>query len=214
MERRAWLAPSVSIVIVALFVAACGSDAGDERPFADEFGGESALAITLVEFGDSTGAGGTVKVTNLGDGVAQPGSFQLCQQTTCVLVPAAPLQPGASMWLSSDVTRAVDSGEQGHLVWEPGLAMFDAAGGEFSLHHGLDIGSGDGESLPTVDWDEVEPALISYVAWGTSDQVLAPAAARAGLWTEGGTVDSAGATKIFAPTDAPTDPADWQITVG
>lgn len=166
-----------------------GRDDGGPAPTGAPATGEAVLAITEVRFGD----GGYVEIRNVGGAPADLDGWFLCQRPSYhglgpqVLAPgeAVRVAPGAQPPAGDGVVAAQGGASIGSLR---------AVDGEMGLY---DSGSfGDSASIQ------------SYVEWGSSGHGRSSVAVGAGIWPDGGFVDSSGAAGIVAPGGA-EDPGGW-----
>lgn len=194
----------ITLTALLFVVAACG-DSGDESdaPPADippettsagggDDGGAIAaggLALTAVEFGE----GGFVEVTNTGDAPVSTAGHWLCQRPSYFELPEVELGPGESIRIA-----AGDEADQGDAVQVAAaggsLGSFTADDGEMGLYSSRDFGS--------------PSAIVSYVEWGSSGHGRSGTAVDAGIWSDGGFVDPAGASRILS--DGAVDPSGWR----
>lgn len=178
-----------ALLAVAVVSTSCGG--GSDDPPAS--GATAGPAITLVEFGDAEGVGGTVGITNVGSDPVPMEDLQLCDWDRCVGLPPERLQPGVTLLVSSNLDRGEEAPDE-VMVLDPGMGGFAPDGGEFSLHDAVDTGDPDG--------------IVSYVAWGSGPHRYAPIATAAGLWVESAAVDAMDADRISAPAGA-IAPSGW-----
>jgi hypothetical protein len=125
------------------------------------------------------GTGGYVEITNLGDVEASLDGFWLCQQPSYNEL-AGPVGPGET------VRVPAASSSYGSL---------NADGGALGLYTERDFPNPD--------------AIIGYVAWGASGHGRIGVAVEAGVWTEGSSVDSSGASLITATEPGATSATGW-----
>ena len=153
------------------------------------------FAITRV----GLGVLGQVVIQNVGSEAGSLAGYWLCQKPAYYAFPDVELQPGEMAAIS--VTGRDD-------IFDPPsdaiaidgiaeLGEFNPASGEVGLYLGDNFASPD--------------AIISYVEWGSSSgHGRSETAVAAGIWPDGGFVETTDETgAILATTIPPTDPADW-----
>lgn len=165
------------------------SAASTEAP-ADSPGAK--FALTIVSLGDL----GQVVVQNVGSEAGSLGGHWLCQRPEYYEFPDVELQAGESAAVS--VGGDVFAPPPGAIAIE-GIAEigpFDPTDGEVGLYR--------------FDAFDDPDAIVSYVEWGSSGHGRSATAVSAGIWLDGGFVETSDATgAILATSIPPTDPGDW-----
>ena len=186
------LAPSVGPTTTSVESASTTSATPDTTTSAPAVSSGATFAITMISLGDL----GQVVIQNVGDGPGSLGGLWLCQRPSYYEFPDVVLQPGES--------AAVSVGGDG-LVPPPGaiaiegiaaIGSLDPADGEVGLYQERAFDS--------------PSAILSYVEWGTSGHGRSATAVSAGIWPDGGFVQtSADSGAILATTIPATDPTHW-----
>lgn len=155
-------------------------------PPTTEPAGPAEFVISTVGFG----AGPMVVITNTGGESGSLAGHWLCQRPSYFELPDVEVGPGQSFALSlgGDVflppPGAITAEVQGN------IGAIRAEGGEIGLYEGNSFGSAD--------------AIRSYVEWGSAGHGRSGTAIEAGIWDEGGFVETTGDTPSISRSDFET----------
>lgn len=154
--------------------------------------------ITQVVFGEA----GFIQITNIGNGVGDPGGHWLCQRPVYFELPSIELAPGQSVWVAADRNDLQFVGNVAGVVNAGGrMGSLAVASGEIALYRSNDFGSPD--------------AIVDYVEWGTAGHGRSSVAVAAGMWPSGGFVETPeGTIAIAAAVPNANDPAEWAPDIG
>jgi len=150
------------------------------------------VALTIVSLGDL----GQVVVQNVGSEAGSLGGYWLCQRPAYYEFPDVELQPGetAAVSIGGDVFAPPPGAIAIDGIAE--IGPFDPANGEVGLYR--------------FDAFDDPDAIVSYVEWGSSGHGRSATAVSAGIWPDGGFVETSEVTgAILATSIPPTDPGDW-----
>ena len=125
------------------------------------------------------GSDGYIDITNISDGDASLDGYWVCQQPSYHQL-AGPVAAGESIRFNAADSR---------------FGSLNPDGGAMGLYTSSDFGSSD--------------AIVGYVAWGPSGHGRLLVAINAGVWTEGSTVDAAGAALIASTEPQPVSAEGW-----
>jgi len=182
-------AASTTVTTAAEPTTSTTSAPSTEAP-ADSSGAK--FALTIVSLGDL----GQVVVQNVGSEAGSLGGYWLCQRPAYYEFPVVELQPGeaAAVSVGGDVfvpppgSIAIDGVAE--------IGPFDPTSGEVGLYR--------------FDAFDDPDAIVSYVEWGSSGHGRSATAVNAGIWPDGGFVETSDVTgAILATSIPPTDPGDW-----
>lgn len=156
----------------------------------------AVFSLTQVAFGDAA----FVQITNTGNGPGDLGGHWLCQRPVYFEIPDVELGPGESVWIAADGGDLQFVGTVvGVLDAEGRLGSLAPASGEVALYRSNDFSSID--------------AIVDYVEWGTAGHGRSSVAAGAGIWPEGGFVETTADT-IAITSMGGDGPESWAPDIG
>ena len=152
----------------------------------------AALEITSVSFGD----GSMVVITNVGDAAVNLGGHWLCQRPAYFELPEVEVGPGQSFAMSLGGSVFVPPPGAITVEETASLGAFTPGSGELGLYSSSSFGSAD--------------AIVSYVEWGTPGHGRSGTAVEAGIWVNGGFVETTDDTVSIDRTNLDaTGPDAW-----
>lgn len=150
------------------------------------------FAITEVSFGSIA----KVVITNVGSEAGSLGGHWLCQAPSYHELPDVELAPGQSAAISGG-GDIFEPPAGAIAIEDPAkIGSLNASGGEVALFLGADFADPDD--------------IVSYVEWGNAGHQRSVAAVGAGIWPEGGFVETTEDTGAILATLIPaTEPDHW-----
>ena len=161
-------------------------------PATTEGSGGAMFEITSVTFG----AGPMVVITNLGDAPGSLAGHWLCQRPAYYELPD--VQVGAGQSFAISLGGSVFLPPPGAITVEEtaSLGAFNPGSGELALYSSSSFGSASD--------------ILSYVEWGTPGHGRSGTAVEAGIWVNGGFVETTDETELISRTDFETvGPDGW-----
>jgi len=148
-------------------------------------GPEPAVVITDVGFDamyDGYEQDGWVWIRNVSDKPQWIGGHFLCQRPGYFALPDVELAPGEGLLVASQTTERLGEANAGWPEANGALGTLSPDSGEMALYSAQDFDN--------------PLAMVSYVEWGESGHGRSSVAVAAGLWGEGGFVDTRAAEEV------------------